>query len=644
MSTDTVAQSDFSEPWWEEKSKTKILPKITRLYNYYVDHSRDRLQNYRAWQSVYTNRDIKGIDVLHAYTAAVQVQSQYSRVPLNVAKVMVDAVHARLTRPAVAVEFLPAGANWSLRKRSRQMGQFVRQQQHQCDLRDKEDQAVLSSLITGLGCVKTAPHPVIPEIENFLVHPRDIFVDPTEAAATGKPTHLYHRVFVSRGRLAKMFPKSKRAIMQAGKVSTETKSDWSDADGREVQTGNSHMVEVVEAYKLPSWEGAGDGRKVIFINDAVLDECEWENTDFPFSFTYWKKDPTVGFFGIGLVEELAGLHFDINTSILHVEKCVEAMPKPYILVPADGEVTEGQIGAVPGVIINHTGRAPQIVMPPSVPSDVVNYVASQWQRALQVSRLVAMGLPESAGSQGETGQAFKDIVDIQSTELSPNFKYREDFCVRLAEQQIVAGKLLDLRERAAGNGGFKTVLRKDRNTVEAVEWADIELDPKKDSYVVQAEPTSALSTTFGGRLAEMKELIGLQVIPPSRAFKYLDIPDFDAEARIQNASLDFIERIMEEILDDGKLTEPEPTMDLRLALKVCQKHINLAQAMGVPEDRVNLLYQFLRGVTDLIAEEQEATLGQASGMGPGLPGLPPAGDITGAAPAAASLQGTVLGQ
>ena len=641
MSASTVD----SAPWWEEKAKTKVLPKISRLYKFYVDSSRDRLTNYRAWQSIYVNRDIKDNNIRAALNAATQ--SQFSRVPLNVAKVLTDAVHARITRPSMAVEFLPAGANWSLRTRSKMASQFVRQQVHACDLRDKEAQAELDALVLGIGCIKTNPHPVVAEIENYRIHPRDLFVDPTEAAATGRPTHLYHRMFVDRGRLAKMFPKSAKQIAQAGKIATDTKSDWTDdsgdADG-EMFSNTSHMVEVVEAYKLPSWEGAGDGKKVIFINDAVLDQCEWENTDFPFSFTYWKKDPTVGFFGIGLVEELVGLHYDINTSLLHVEKCIEAMPKPYILCPADGEISEGKLGAVPGVIINHTGRAPQIVMPPSVPQDVVNYIDTQWRRALQVAKLVAMGLPESAGSQGETGQAFKDIVDIQSTELAPAFKFREDFNVRLAEQQLIAGKLLDKREREAGRGGFKTVARKDRNTVMAVDWSKFDLDPKKDSYVVQAEPTSALSTTFGGRLSEMKELIGLQIIPPSRAFKYLDIPDFDAEARIQNASLDFIERVMEEILDDGKFTEPEPTMDLRLALKVCQKYINLSQAMGVDEDRVNLLYQFLRGVTDLIQEEQEATQMQAQGMGPGLPGQPPAMDITGAAPGAANLQGTVLGQ
>jgi len=635
---DSVEQSDLSSPWWEEKAQKNVLPKIQRLFRYYVDQDRDRINAYAAYSALYTNRDIFGNDYLQAYNAAFS-QSDYSRVPLNVSKVMVDAVHARLTRPAISVEFLPAGANWSLRRRSKQMGQFVRQQMHACSLRDKEDSAVLDALTFGIGVIKTAPHPMVPQIENFRVHPRDIFVDPSEAAATGKPTHLYHRMWVSRGRLAKLFPSKKAKIRAAKSITAERVSDWA-TDDRGQGSIIGDMVEVVEAYKLPSWTGAGDGRKVIFIDDCILDITEWDAIDFPFSFEYWKKDPTVGFFGIGLVEELIGLHFDINTSLLHVEKCIELMPKPYILVPVDGEVNEGKLGNVPGIIINHTGRAPKIVLPPSVPQDVVNYIGVQWQRSLQVSRLVAMGLPESAGSQGETGQAFKDIVDIQSTELSTAFRYREDFCIRVAEQQIIAGKQLDDREP----GGFKTVLRKDRNTVEAVDWSQFDLDPKQDSYVVQASPTSALSTTFGGRLAEMKELIGLGMVPPSRAFKYLDIPDFDAEANIQNASLDLIERIIEEILDDGKYTEPEPTMDLRLGLKVCQKYINLAQAMGVEEERVNLLYQFLRAITDLIAEEQEATQMQASGMGPGLPGQPPAQDITGAAPGATSLSGTVLGQ
>lgn len=637
---DTIAQSDVDMPWWEESTKTKALPKIQRLFAYYADQDRNRLGAYTGYSRLYTNRDILGNEYLKNYTAAFALDNaSYTRVPLNVCKVMTDAVHARLTRPAIDVEFLPADANWSLRKRSRQATQFVRHQTHQCQLRKQESQANKDSLIYGLGAIKTFPHTQIARIENYRTHPRDLFVDPVEAAS-GDVTHLYQRMFVNRGKLKKLFPKNKKGIENAQRLSDKKSHDWSDTGAKPI----ANMVEVVEAWKLPSWAGSGDGKHCIFINGTALVFTDWDEEDFPFTFTHWKDDPTIGFFGISLVEELIGLHFDINTSILHCEKAIESIPKPYMLIPGDAEVNEGQLGNLPATIINHTGRAPQIIMPNSVPVDIVNYVQTQWQRALAVAALVSLSMPEKAGNQGETGAAFDSIIDIQSTELAPAFKNREDFIVRLGEQQMNAGRQLDQRLKAEGKGGFKTVLRKDRNTVEKVDWSLFSLDPRVDSYVVQASPASALSQTFGGRLSQVKELLGLGMIPLSRAFKLLDIPDLDGEMRIQNASLDYIERIMEEILDDGIPTPAEPTMDLRLAYKVTQSYINLAQAMGVDDDRITMLYDFLQSVNELVKKEQQATDLKAQGMAPGATGGPPATDISGASPGATQLQGNVMGQ
>lgn len=639
MIGETVEESDFVNPWWQEKTKTKALPKAERLFKHYAQEDRHRLSAYTGYSKLYTNREIVGNDYLRQYTAAFSLNlSEYSRVPLNVMKIMIDAVHARLTRPAVAVEFLPAGGNQSLRTKAKQMTQFVQAQSHRTELREQESRAVLDSLVYGLGAIKTCPHPKVPAIDNFRVHPRDIFVDPVEAAANGDVTHMYQRQYVSRSRLAALFPDKAKQIMKAESITSDSTLDW----GASVDGSGHHMVEVVEGWHKPSYDGCGDGKHIIFISDCVLVYDDYDPPDFPFSFVRWKDDPTLGFFGIPLSEELIGLHFDINTSILQTEKTIETMPKPYVLCPADAEVSEGQLGNVHGTIINYTGRAPQIVMPQSVPSDIVNYIESQWRRALQVSRLVAMGMPESAGGSLQSGQGVKDIVDVQSTELAPAFKKREQFLIRVAEQQMVAGKQLDIRLK--GEGGFKTVARKDRNTVMSVNWSDMDLDPRVDSYVVQAQPTSALSLTFGSKLAEVKEMVGLGLIPTSRAFKLLDIPDLDSEMNLQNASLDYIERIMEEILDEGIFTPPEPTMDLRLALKVAQKNINLAQAMGVEDDRVTMLYDFLRSVSDLIQKEQEATRMQGMGMTPGVGGGPPALDITGQAPGAASLSGNVMGQ
>jgi hypothetical protein len=259
---------------------------------------------------------------------------------------------------------------------------------------------------------------------------------------------------------------------------------------------------------------------------------------------------------------------------------------------------------------------------------------TQWQWALQVSRLVAMGMPEKAGNAIETGAGMNAIIDIQNTELSDNYSLRQAFKVRLAEQQLIAGKMVSDRAKLEGRK-FRVVLKKDKNTIEDVDWDEIYMDPRKDSYIVQALPASALSVEFGGRLAQVKELLGAGMIDVGEGLALLGFPDLDHYRSLQNASRDAVERILEEILDEGKYTEPEPTMDLRLALKLTQMYINRAQAMGVPDDRINALYQFLRQVNSLISEQQEATQMQAAGVQPGFAGGPPALDITGASPAQA---------
>jgi hypothetical protein len=640
MSDPSVLEAeDLDVPWWAERTAKKALPKLTRIFQHYAMNSQERLDAYTGMASLYTNRDLHSNGVAKRYIQTMApTLAEYSRVPLNVIKVLVDAVHARLTRPSIAVEFLCAGANQSLRRRARQNTQFIQYMFHKTDVRPQTSQIVSDALIYNLGIMKTSPHSKVDKVTNERVHPRDIFVDEIEVSATGSPTHMYQRMFVSRSRLKALFPKCKKAIDEAGRLTDITKAQDLGQRSTTIDTTYYNLVEVVEAWKLPSWEEADDGRHAIFIDGDVLEFGEWECADFPFSFLRWKHDPNRSFYGISLAEELLGLHFDINTSILHTEKAIEANPKPYILVPTDGEVEEGSIGNIWGVILKHTGRPPQIIMPKSVPMDVVQYIDVQWNRALQVARLSALGLPESAGGQAQTGQAFKDIVDIQSTELAPAFQELQDYLVRLAEQNLVAGKLLDYRLREEEGRKYKVILRKDRNTVEEIEWDLIAMDPKDDSYVVQASPTSGLSATFGARLAEVKELLNMGLLMPSRAFKMLDIPDLDSEMRLQNASLDFTERVMEDILDEGVYTEPEATMDLRLALKTCQMYINIAKSMKIDDSRVTMLYQFLDQVGNLIEEQQEATQMQAAGMSPGFAGGPPAMDITGMPPGAAPMQ------
>jgi hypothetical protein len=446
-----------------------------------------------------------------------------------------------------------------------------------------------------------------------------------ESSAGATPTRLYQRAYVSRSRLMKIFPKHKDMIRRAASISDADAYQFRRQDQQKLGT----MVEVVEGWRLPSYHGAGDGKHIIFVSNQVLVIDDWEHDDFPFSCYKWKDDPTMGFWGVSLTEELLGLHFDFNHATTNIETCIDNMPTPFILVPERGNVSEGQLGNVNGIVINYSDEAPTFELPPSVPKDVVDYMEGLWQRALQVSRIVSLGMPDTTGNGLETGQAVRDFNDIQQTELAPQYESFERFNVHCYRAQVRAGR--DIYER---NPAWRVVMRKDKYTIEEIDWKTIDGDPKKESFVIQVFPASMLSQSPAGRKSDVLDYFNAGWLDVGEAMSLLDFPDMDKFRNLRDAARQNVERILEEMLDEDKYTPPEPTLDLRLSMKMTQMYINRAQAMGVPEERVSNLRQFMRQLKTLLDKSEEATMMKAQGLGPGLAGGPPGVSPDGSMPTA----------
>jgi hypothetical protein len=389
------------------------------------------------------------------------------------------------------------------------------------------------------------------------------------------------------------------------------------------------MVEVVEGWRLPSYDKAGDGKHIIFVSNQVLELDDWEHNELPFSCYRWKDDPTMGFWGVSLTEELLGLHYDYNHAISNIEQCIDNMPTPFILVPERGNVSEGTLAGVNGIVINYSDEAPTFELPPSVPKDVVDYTDGIWQKALQVSRIVSLGMPDTTGNGLETGQAVRDFNDIQQTELAPQYEAFERFNVDVYRAQVRAGR--DIYSR---NPEWKIVMRKDKYTIEDIEWKNIDEDPKKDSFIIQVFPASMLSQSPAGRKSDVLDFFNAGWLDIGEAMALLDFPDMDRFSSLKNGPRDNIERIMEDMLDENIYTPPEPTLDLKLAMVMTTLYINKAQAMRVPEERVSNLRQFLRQVKSLNDKAEEATMMKAQGMGPALAGGPPGVSPDGSMPTA----------
>jgi len=612
--------------WWDEEPGEKQRKVVRAQFERYVSDDSARQIAYNAYNSIYTNRGIAGNDYLSAYTAAFDRSGlKYTRMPLNVAKIIVDAAHARVTRQSISVKFLTEDGDPSTRKGARQMERLVEHKEHSGGVAKISSCSTLDSFICGTGAVRTSPHPKVDDVETTRVRACDIFVDPVIAAVSDSPPDMFERKVLPRSLVAAMYPEYEKEIKKASRLS-KSHAQPRKADPKSV-------IEVVEGWKLPSWDGAGDGQHILFIDGAVLEHGTWESNNFPIRFTRWKDDPTVGFWGIGLIEELLGPHFNINTSLFQTHRSIEIMPKPVFFLPSGSEVSEGQIGNIHGLIVKYVDGQPRIELPMSVPNDIVNIIGLEWGHALEIGRLAALGLPESTGGGFETGQALRDFNDIQSTELAPNFKEWQDFRVAVSEQLITANKQVANRAKAAGKQ-YKVVMAKDRFTIEEIDWENIQLDPAKDSYVIRALPASSLSQTFAGKKADVIDMMNAQLIDQETALALLDFPDLDSLFGQLRASREIIEQDIEKMLDTGEFIPFDPNENLRLGLKIYQQHISKAKARELPDERIGLLDDAKQQILKFIEEEQQATRNLAMGIGGGLPGSPPALDIDGSSPQA----------
>ena len=77
-------------------------------------------------------------------------------------------------------------------------------------------------------------------------------------------------------------------------------------------------------------------------------------------------------------------------------------------------------------------------------------------------------------------------------------------------------------------------------------------------------------------------------------------PDLENNERLNNASEEWIFKILDEIVESGKYEEPDPAMDLQLALELSIQYYNLYMAAGLEEDKAQMLRDFRTQVLTLI--------------------------------------------
>ena len=159
----------------------------------------------------------------------------------------------------------------------------------------------------------------------------------------------------------------------------------------------------------------------------------------------------------------------------------------------------------------------------------------------------------------------------------------------------------------------------------------------KDEFVIQCFTQSSLPKDPAGRLAKVTEMVQAGMISLQEGRRLLDYPDLEQVEKLANAAEERILQILDDIVDSGKYTPPDPFLDLMLAKTLVVQYINLYAAAKLEEKKMQLLRDFYTQILDLAQAAQPPTPAGPGGAAPtpqAAPQAPPTSPLIPNAPGA----------
>jgi hypothetical protein len=593
-------------PWWT-MSKETVFQGVWQTFGILKTRQSVQTTDYLTALRLY------GDSLGMSYTAPdgqTRVFTAANRGPtLNLIKSVSETINAQIARTSPRPVFLTDGGNRGLQRKAKQLTRFIEGLMDTENFKLKAARAQLDSVLFGTGALKFVIDNDRVCVEN--VFPGELFVDPAEAIYKD-PQTLYQRKFVHKDVLAGIYPEKRSQIMMAAAPIRDFIGYYSPAD-------LANMVEVVEAWKLPTEED--EGRHVISISSTQLLDEPYTRDEFPFVFLRWTEQ-RLGFWGRGVPTDLMNIQLEINKIVRRIQKGFQILGTPWILLEQSSKVAPAQMSNEIGAIIPYTGVPPTVKTHQHVDPQTLQMLDYYWQKGYELTG-VSPYLSSGNKPAGLTsGVGIREAVEVQGGRFALHIRNFEKMHLDAARWMVKLCK-----ELAEENPSFSINAppRAGKYTIERLKWRDVQMDDSV--YTMKVYASSALPQEPSGRLATVLDLMNAGLVGPEEGRKLLDFPDLDRSAQLDLAGSDAIDMVLEKIVDDGVPLTPEPFFDLQLALKKAQTLYLRSIATGdVPQSHLRLLRNFIEAATVMqnaaMAAQQQEQAAMYPGAGATQP-LPP---------------------
>lgn len=580
MSTKAKQHASQMSQWWKASDETdlcgQILGTAAFLKESQAFHQRQAAINAR----LYGNAPL--FNFIGSNLTKIDSQGlPNDRPTFNIIQSASDTLISRISQSRPSPVFLTDNSDYKERNLAKKLNNFIQGEFYQMKAYEKATIILRDALVLGTGCGH-----VYKADDNKAALERviktELLSDPA-AGIYGDPRELYRLKLVDRDVLLERCPKYKAEIKRAEKAYPDNSADSSKSV--------SDQIMVVEGWHLRSGPDAKDGRHVIACTSGVILDEEWDKDQFPFVFLHYSPR-LLGFWAQGLAEQLMGTQMEINSLLYTISKAIKLVGVPRVFVEDGSKVVSAHNNNEIGTIIRYRGTKPSYEVAQCVPQELY----AQLQRMIDygyqqcgVSALQASSIKPAGLNSGEAIRSYDDISTDRFAALSRRY---DNFFIDLT--YLVIDVVSDI---AREEGSYQT-LYPNKNGVKQIDFPKIDI--QKNPFVIQCFNMSSLPRDPAGRMQKITEMIQSGMITIKEGRRLLDYPDLEQIEKLANASEERIFQILDEIIEDGKYTPPDPFMDLELANQFVVQYYNLYSSAKLEEEKCQMLRDFHTQVNALI--------------------------------------------
>ena len=622
---DRPANAGNERDWWNHSGARAagIINSVIQILQ--------KAQTQRMRQQVINARLYGNLQLGGASGAAyMRIQSSQfpgrERITYNAIQEIVDTLQARIGEAQPKPYNITNGGSYKQQRKAKKLNQFVDGVFYEAKAHDLSLEAFRDAEVWGDGFIHVFPRGGRVSMER--VWGNELWVDEVEAQY-GKPQNMSRLRVVDRNSLALAFPESKMRIMAASR-----------APEPGITQSTSDMVTTCETWHLAQPNDKGEmigGKHAISLfaeNHMLVEPEDWPYDFFPLARFPWCKRP-MAYWSQGLCEQLQGDQIELNFELQMIQKSMRLASGFKLLLHHGSKVVKEHASNEVGAIIGWGGtHKPEYIT--TQPIDPV-YFANAERIIERMRDRAGLSKMQTSGTKpaGElSGKALRTLEDVVSDRHRAIQRQYDAFSMELA------GLCICVANEMSKAGQLEPVRVPGKTSFAVIDWKKDIKDVKTDEFVLKCLPVSSLTGSPSENLATIQEYIQAGFVTPRQGRRMLDFPDLQQSESLANAQEDMLSMVLDDIIDNGNYSPPEPTDDLQMAKEMCLEYLQKYRALDLEEEKLDMLRNFNAQIDAMLDKAAEMQAARATMMAPppgakplAAPTAPPQSELLPNAPA-----------